>query len=131
MSEKVGDEKFAADANYPSGQVGRHPPPSQRKVHDTDVTFEEYDFYAKRTREEQRTKEAPVLIWRTAIQRLRRRESDHSTEHRDEKPAAPTGLVITEDEWTNASRAFRTASWGAVFYLVSMFLGVDLSLLTI
>lgn len=27
-------------------------------------------------------------------------------------------LTITDEEWTNASRAFRTASWGAAFYLV-------------
>lgn len=28
-------------------------------------------------------------------------------------------MVITEDEWQNASRAFRTASWGAGFYLIT------------
>lgn len=28
-------------------------------------------------------------------------------------------LEISDEEWTNASRAFRTASWGACFYLIT------------
>jgi hypothetical protein len=28
-------------------------------------------------------------------------------------------LSITEAEWTNASRAFRTATWAACFYLIT------------
>ena len=28
-------------------------------------------------------------------------------------------MSITEAEWTNASRAFRTATWAACFYLIT------------
>jgi hypothetical protein len=28
-------------------------------------------------------------------------------------------LAISDDEWTNASRAVRTATWAAIFYLIT------------
>jgi hypothetical protein len=35
--------------------------------------------------------------------------------------SSPPGytLGVSDDEWTNASRAGRTATWGAVFYLIT------------
>lgn len=113
MSEKIGDEKLG---DYQPTTEPTHIRPSQRKVHDSDITFEEYHFYAQRTREEQRQAEAPVWQWRTVF----RKKSADSTEQSKSPPPAPTGSIVTEDEWANASRAFRTASWGAVFYLVSV-----------
>ncbi|OAP60916.1 hypothetical protein AYL99_05918 [Fonsecaea erecta] len=90
-------------------------PPSQRKIHDTNVTFEEYYFYAQRTREEQRLLQAPKWQWRTVFSRKKTAEpveEEHEFESHD-------GRVVTEEEWLNASRAFRTASWGAIFYLIT------------
>jgi hypothetical protein len=116
MAEKtlVDDEK---SVTQPSGRS--YFPPSQRKVHDSDVTFEEYHFYAQRTREEQRLLTPPKWQWRTAVSSLFS-SKDKTGNHSDDS-SEPVGRVITEDEWTNASRAFRTASWGAIFYLVSRF----------
>ncbi|EXJ75427.1 uncharacterized protein A1O5_02123 [Cladophialophora psammophila CBS 110553] len=91
-------------------------PPSQRQVHDSNVTFEEYYYYAQRTREEQRQLQSPQWQWRTVFS-SRKKTADPAEEERESKPHA--GGVVTEEEWSNASRAFRTASWGAVFYLIT------------
>jgi len=93
--------------------------PQGRKPHDPDVKFEEYYYYAQKTREEQRTFRSPGFKFREILNRTKV-ESDPATEY----PAthALTGkdfanrehrLEISDEEWTNASRAFRTASWGA------------------
>ena len=94
-------------------------PPSQRKVHDSNVTFEEYHYYAQRTRQEQRQLQSPQWQWRTVFSSRKKPVDDPVEEEHESEPNA--GRVITEEEWSNASRAFRTASWGAVFYLVSSF----------
>ncbi|KIW25870.1 uncharacterized protein PV07_09006 [Cladophialophora immunda] len=91
-------------------------PPSQRKVHDSSVTFEEYYYYAQRTREEQRQLPSPQWQWRTVFS-SRKKTADPVEEKHESEPHA--GEVVTEEEWSNASRAFRTASWGAVFYLIT------------
>ncbi|KIW25756.1 uncharacterized protein PV07_08911 [Cladophialophora immunda] len=91
-------------------------PSSERKVHDSSVTFEEYYYYAQRTREEQRQLQAPQWQWRTVFS-SRKKTADPVEDDHGFEPAA--GRVITEEEWSNANRAFRTASWGAVFYLIT------------
>jgi hypothetical protein len=94
--------------------------PQGRKPHDPDVTFEEYYYYAQRTREEEKTLESPVLNWREVVLR---KKSGHDAGNKE--PGAHTSLTeenfanssnrleISDEEWTNASRAYRTASWGA------------------
>jgi len=93
--------------------------PQGRLPHDPDVTFEEYYYYALRTREEERTVGAPKTDWREIVLRKKSpagpgaeapitstltAEDFANREHR---------LEISDEEWTNASRMFRTASWGA------------------
>jgi hypothetical protein len=93
--------------------------PQARKTHDPDVTFEEYHYYALKTREEDKTLESPKLNWREVL--LRKKNASDIGNHdsavqdfTDRKFSnAATRLEITDEEWTNASRAFRTASWGA------------------
>ncbi|EXJ73654.1 uncharacterized protein A1O5_03416 [Cladophialophora psammophila CBS 110553] len=127
--------------------------PSQRKLYDPNVTFEEYIHYANRTREEEKTQQN--IADGGIIQQVFRRKSSVTTQgvpvdngvattaaEKDapEKSAAPgenghgsqesapqsrrrsllsRHSVITEEEWRNASRALRTASWGAGFYLIT------------
>ena len=50
--------------------------------------------------------------------------SDKATKDKHEEDAGATSdpqhvAVVTEDEWFQASRAARTATWGAVFYLIT------------
>lgn len=118
--------KHAGDVptTFGTGQaVSTYIKPQARAVHDASVTFEEYYFYAQRTREEEKTLESPVLNWREVVLR---KKAAHP-----ELPANEVHLnandfanrdhraEITDEEWTNASRAYRTASWGACFYLIT------------
>lgn len=115
MSEKFDRIENGSSADSPVTR-GSYFPPSQRKIHDSDVTFEEYHYYAQRTREEQKLLEAPQWQWKKVFSS--KKKDAHAVDEKHETPSN-TGAVITEEEWTNASRSFRTASWGAVFYLVS------------
>lgn len=95
--------------------------PSQRKVHDSSVTFEEYHYFALRTREEQKHLESPKLLWRQWLEKRKHKGGNDAPDHMaDEKhdSSSDRGMTISDQEWSNASRAFRTAGWGAVFYLV-------------
>lgn len=94
--------------------------PQARKLYDPEVTFEEYYYYAQKTREEEEQLEAPKLQWRELM-------SGKSVSHNASGDQTQTDrlfanresrLQISDEEWTNASRSFRTASAGAIFYLV-------------
>jgi hypothetical protein len=117
MAEKHGVFDNEKSTSAPHGNATQYYfPPSQRKIHDSEVTFEEYHYFALRTREEQRQLEAPKWNARALLSfKKKQDETPHDVQH-DTK--THHGSVITEDEWSNASRAFRTASWGAIFYLV-------------
>ena len=102
--------------------------PQARLFHDAAVTFEEYRYYAQRTREEEKNLESPKLRWREIINRSSNKDTpaaqagaDHNDGEVPEKNFATkeTRLLITDEEWTNASRAMRSASWGAAFYLIT------------
>lgn len=116
------DEKVDS-CESPSSQVlevsSTYIKPQGRKPYDKDVTFEEYSYYAQRTREEQKAIEAVKLNWREIV--LRKKNEHDAKEvgvHMPHLTAenfadAQHRLEISDEEWTNASRAFRTASWGA------------------
>ena len=106
--------------------------PQARKLHDPAVSFEEYHYYALRTRAEEAGAPAPKTDWREILLRKKPavdvgRDSNGSNSNRDSEKqhhsdAATTvnfsnqsrRMEITDQEWENASRAFRTATWGAV-----------------
>ena len=96
--------------------------PQGRKPHDPDVKFEEYFWYAQRTREEEKTLVSPKLAWREIVLRKKKNANESGVEeppahtsHLTEKDFGDRShrLEISDEEWTNASRMFRTASWGA------------------
>jgi len=113
-------------------------PPSTRLLHDPAVTFEEYHYYAGLTRaeEDETFKTNPPTTG--LLQVLFPTKSDggvkpvevsprslsSSGNEKDEKgviagPSPADRIAISEAEWTNASRALRTASGAACFYLIT------------
>ncbi|KAI0096145.1 transmembrane amino acid transporter protein-domain-containing protein [Nemania sp. FL0031] len=114
MAEKTDNELSAPPS--PPAQAPYYPP-RQRKVHDSSVTFEEYYFYAQRTREEQQLYESPQWQWRTVFSS--RKKAADAIEEEQNHNGPSDNRSVTDEEWANASRAFRTASWGAVFYLIT------------
>lgn len=94
-------------------------PPSQRKIHDSSVTFEEYHYFAQRTREEQKNYESPKLQWRQWLDSKKKDGIEHTPDDKYDS-GYYAGYTVSDKEWSDASRAFRTAGWGAVFYLVGV-----------
>ena len=113
--------------------------PQHRKLHDVNVTFEEYLYYAQRRRAEEKAA-LPIdaeksNIWGVILQKKARhteqQDSGSSSPPADtEKRRKSSGtnvnladranrLEITDEEWTDASRVLRTATWGACFYLIT------------
>lgn len=117
-------------------------------LHDPSVTIEEYFYHAQLTRKQEHelVDAAPAVksnSWKRALGLGKkdlaggeltdahgRRMSANmpSTETKTEKDVLetsasgsrpPTAAIITDEEWVTASRAARTASWGAIFYLIT------------
>ncbi|KAH8808863.1 amino acid transporter-like protein [Xylogone sp. PMI_703] len=126
-------EKFGlAETTATSGYIR----PQHRPRYDPTVTFEEYQYYAKETRAEEDLLEAKNpsdkgikailfpskntkgdVIHGSPVVESGGEETDknkniHDRSHHDR-------VAVTDDEWANASRALRTASWSAVFYLIT------------
>lgn len=89
--------------------------PQARKPYDEDVSFEEYHYYAQKTRQEELTLEPPVLNIRQFFGKNHRGTQDIPTNTLTEDDYKDTKrrLEISDEEWTNASRSVRSASWGA------------------
>lgn len=112
--EQFEPESPASPAAY-NGASG-YIKPQHRKPHDSAVFFEEYYYYAQRTREEEVTLESPSVNWREVLMRKKNPshvQNNDNHEYQMEKNANSNKVDISDEEWTNASRAFRTASWGA------------------
>lgn len=103
--------------------------PQQRLLHDPNVTFEEYLYYAERTRAEEdrlaaanppRVTLKSIFIPSTSqgvISEGAAGSWNAVTELNLSDPAVRA--TISDEEWTNASRALRTASAAACFYLIT------------
>lgn len=120
------DEKELHDApSSPDEQqvFSRYIKPQARLIHDPNVTFEEYYYYAQKTREEEKALEAPNTDWK-ALLTMKKQPTDVADNSRKFSATdadfanKESRIGISDEEWTNASRAFRTAGWGACFYLV-------------
>jgi hypothetical protein len=105
--------------------------PQNRKPHDPAITFEEYHYWALQTREEEKGLTSPKFNWREVMLRRKNEpdgepvnghrdaESHTFSDHNFVRGAHGEGRAeISDEEWTNASRAFRTASWGACKFLL-------------
>lgn len=127
---------IAADGGDPRYPEGEGPiPPSNRLLHDPNVSFYEYTYYAKLTREEEEEtyKTSPTVgIMQvlfptkssggvTPIDTHGNNGSSGEDKEISEKKVGELQqrIEISEAEWTNASRAVRTASGSACFYLIT------------
>lgn len=103
--------------------------PQSRLLHDPDVSFEEYLYYAERSRAEEahlatkdegRVKNAfKDIFMPSASSQVRTHDNPGgaATELNWSDPAVRA--TISDEEWANASRALRTASAAACFYLIT------------
>ncbi|KAI9662449.1 MAG: hypothetical protein M1821_008616 [Bathelium mastoideum] len=125
--------------NAPKGEQVYHSNtfirPQDRKLHDPDVKFEEYYHYAQRTRVLELEDNAPgekrsfkdVLLHRSTHNHPQDTSNGSTSPDGKEHTDLPNvniakqsnRLEISDEEWINASRAFRTATWGACFYLIT------------
>jgi len=121
--------------------IAQLPTPALRNLHDPSVTIEEYFYWAKITREQQRgipTIKTPARKFlsfgkQDAVSSTITGSDPTTSRHpkkglgtaTDEKtvdsevPAISRPAVVTEEEWLQASRAARTATWGSIFYLIT------------
>lgn len=119
-SEKKGlDTPPVVEAN--NGHSGAIPP-KMRRLHDPAVTFHEYQHYAQLTRQDQDNAPKPtagknLLVYLIPNLQKVERETFQLTDANYADPEIR--MNISDEEWVNASRAFRTASAGAVFYLIT------------
>jgi hypothetical protein len=116
-----------------NGQIARPAAlhPSQRIPHDVNVSFEEYHYYAQKTRAEENASINRDVEKRSFIDTILFRKkntnilpsADGNTTALTEKDAheeqRAAHLAIDESEWNNASRLMRTATAGSCFYLIT------------
>lgn len=122
LPEVVGDDKGHLTPPSYGGESSGAIPPRLRLLHDPNVSFQEYQYYARLTRAEQdalpkATAGKNLLAYLipnlqksvpTEVERV-----DINTSDREKRKE------ISDEEWTNASRALRTATAGAIFYLIT------------
>ncbi|GAB7356348.1 hypothetical protein MBLNU459_g7138t1 [Dothideomycetes sp. NU459] len=120
--------------------IAEYSRPALKNLHDPSVTIEEYFYYAKLTRAEEKNiprihhpvrkllgfgKTQGVLTEsgrRTSVN-MPSTEPGLSEKTVTGDKASPSGstdlAIISDAEWVQASRAARTATWGAIFYLIT------------
>ena len=112
--------------------------PQQRKPHDPSVTFEEYHHWALLTRAEEDALSKNDIGDTTFFRLILPSKSNkgdvvHTIPPENGEKLGPDEKAprdvhdmehgnrhdVSDDEWQNASRALRTATWAAVFYLIT------------
>lgn len=102
--------------------------PQQRALHDHSITFEEYYYFAQQTRTEERNTPKTgheTTAWSLlfpsksdgGVQQVSTRDDHHDTKRNLSNPNVRS--YVSDEEWANASRALRTATRGAAFYLIT------------
>lgn len=94
-----------------------------RALHDPSVSFEEYHYYALQNRALEDSLVVPSSQNRgflSTILPTKGGEKRRTSLIPDANLSDPTRrATVTDDEWINASRAVRTATAGAIFYLIT------------
>lgn len=122
----------AVDEKMGAGQgIIAYTRPQMRLLHDPNVPFEEYFYYAQQTRAEEDANQHSLGAGeaRGIMSIILPTKGGKSAVVGDEKSESHTPTVnlsdrsnranISNTEWTNASRAMRTATVGAIFYLIT------------
>ena len=124
-----GDPRMSVSSARINGQIR----PQERGLYDLGVTFEEYHYYALKTRaeEENRADGVKTRVRDLLIPNMGRKTAEEVQIVDNEKRRGSTmaegvnlsnkekRAVVTDQEWRNASRALRTASGAACFYLIT------------
>jgi hypothetical protein len=101
--------------------------PSQRAPHDKIVSFEEYHYYAQKTRAEENASVNRDVEKRSILNTILHRKKTttlsvadgSATEKRSNEEEFAIHLPIADSEWNDASRLMRTATAGSCFYLIT------------
>ncbi|KUJ08241.1 putative amino acid transporter [Mollisia scopiformis] len=106
--------------------------PVTRPLYDNTISFEEFVYYAEKTRAEEEAHVADIKGTQGWLEMIFPSKSGMGAGNvtADEKHGAKLAhdmtladprarLQISDDEWTNASRALRTATKSAIFYLIT------------
>ncbi|OAQ74092.1 amino acid transporter [Pochonia chlamydosporia 170] len=108
-----------------NGPVNLAIPPRLRRLHDPEVSFQEYQHYARITRAEQDALPKPtgkknlLMYLIPNLQKAETGPADVAVRPDVNTSDIEQRKTITDEEWTNASRALRTAGTGAIFYLIT------------
>ncbi|KAJ7105365.1 putative amino acid transporter [Mycena epipterygia] len=113
IDEKVDTHTRQSTSPASPTRGGIHP--RARGLHDPDVTFEEYYYYAQLTRAEEDSQ--PATGYESNLLSLVFPSKSQGGVVREK--SSSSNAVISDEEWTDASRALRTATRGAVFYLIT------------
>jgi hypothetical protein len=106
--------------------------PQDRALHDANVTLEEYMYYASKTRAEEdaNSAQAPTTtLWDVLFPSRGKTKLATGAQDADEDSVGEiyemnlnrpeNRAAVSDKDWTNASRALRSASAAAAFYLIS------------
>lgn len=133
MALDGGDPRLAGEDGTWAGEgIVAYTRPQMRALHDPTVTFEEYHYYANLTRAEEDATAATAASKsesRGFLSVLIPSKSDKGVVNEEKRRASLVPSVnvsdrrqrasVSDEEWTNASRAVRTATAGAIFYLIT------------
>ena len=137
MNLDGGDPRMPSAAGQGFGDNSAPSRPALQKLHDPSVTFEDYLHYAAITREDKQRhiEDAPSdsalkvsgIKGFNPFKGTRASTNATTTTEIAEKESTSTQntsagrqpLAISNEEYVQASRAVRTATWGAVFFLIT------------
>ncbi len=144
MSGAIAAPGAAADPRLAKSSLDHSSYPNRvlTTLHDTNISFEEYIHYANLSRSEEsrlfgpgsnyKKSSGPVkrfVVEKVGRKRLTERKippaqlqfEEKKVEHGSDSPNEFINgpAIISEEEWLDASRAARTAAWGAIFYLIT------------
>ena len=130
MALDGGDPRLSVDEGAFGGQgIVAYTRPQMRALHDPNVTFEEYHYYAGLTRAEEDGNVVPKDETRGFLSTVIPGKFGKPVVTDEKRRASMVPNVnisdpdrrasVTDEEWTNAARAMRTATAGAVFFLIT------------
>ncbi len=135
MALDGGDPRLGGQEGEFAGQgIIAYTRPQMRALHDPSIQFEEYWYYSRQTRAEEDAYHAngaatastgilstifPSKSGTGNIDVAKTGEKSEALEPQTNTSDPTRRASVTEEEWTNASRAVRTATAGAVFYLIT------------
>lgn len=113
------EEKLSPELNGDTGPLkdtrGNQIKPQQRKLHDTAVSFEEYHYYALKTREFEKQPDSEEFVTQKSTLKdafLHRKPAARRPSTNVNFSDQSKRIEISDEEWIDASRALRTATWG-------------------